>query len=75
LVLRWFETRGNAAVARFSELAETLDGAEISFETLFVFVVHDEKVRRAGVFGPEDEADARALFDELMPAPQPEVGN
>jgi hypothetical protein len=68
LVLRWLETEGNVSLARFSESGETLDGAEVSFETVLVSVVAAEKLRRWDVFSAEAEADARALFEQRIQA-------
>ena len=62
---RWIETRGDVGLFHATETAETLDGAEVSFETIFVAVVADGKARRWDIFALEAEADARALFEEL----------
>jgi hypothetical protein len=59
------EISGNVGLLRTLETAETLDGDEVSFETLMVAVVVEGKTRRQDVFAPEAEADARALFKDL----------
>jgi hypothetical protein len=58
-------TRGHAGFFRTFETAETLDGAEIAFETLMVVVASDGKLQRTDFFDPADETEARALFQEL----------
>jgi hypothetical protein len=65
LEAQFVEMRGNVGLFRTVETAETLDGVEISFETLMIIAIVDGKVRRQEFFAPEAEADARARFDEL----------
>ena len=65
LVATAIETSGNAALFHTLETAETLDGDDVSFETLMVFTVVAGQVRSQDTFAPEAATDARAMFETV----------